>query len=203
MSVSLIVVAAAAGPVLGYSWSIVPVAVLAGLATAMAWAARKVLAPRWPDETGRRRFDRRFYSAVAGVALGALIIGARLLFVFGSPDSISQTFDNIFHLNAIQYIYQTGQASSLTIGGMTGIPFYPAAWHAFAALVGQLSGASIPVAVNAANLAIGALVWPLGCVYFCQQVFGQKMHAALLTGVLSAGFGAFPILMVDFGVLYP
>ncbi len=203
MSVSLVAVAALAGPVLGYSWSIVPVAVLACFATAMAWAVRKVLARRWPEETATRRFDKRFYAAVGGVALGALIIGARLVFVFGSPDSISQTFDNIFHLNAIQYIYQTGQASSLTIGGMTGIPFYPAAWHAFAALVGQLSGASIPVAVNAANLAIGALVWPLGCVYFCQQVFGQKMHAALLTGVLSAGFGAFPILMVDFGVLYP
>lgn len=199
-SVSLISVAAIICPFIGVPWSALPVLVLALVASAVAGvlSRRKRAALRSP-----RAFDVRFVFALLGTLLAAVIIGARLLYAFGAPDNISQTYDNIFHLNAIQYILHTQQASSFTVGGMTGIPFYPAGWHAVVSLAVQLSGTGIPVAVNATNLVIGALVWPMACIFLCQQVLGQSKMAAVLAGTLSAAFGAFPLMMVDFGVLYP
>lgn len=200
LSVSLISVAGLLCPFIGVRWSVLPVLGLAVLSSAVVFFISRRTRGTWRP---KRSFDAHFAYAVLGTLLAALIIGARLVYAFGSPENISQTFDNIFHLNAVQYILHTGEASSLTVGSMTGIPFYPAGWHAAVALVAQLSGASIPVAVNATNLVIGAVVWPAGCVLFCQQVLGQSKIAAILAGVLSAAFGAFPIMMVDFGVLYP
>jgi hypothetical protein len=199
-SVSLISVAAVVCPLIGVEWSVLPVLGLALLASAVAFFISRGTRRTWRPE---RSFDTNFTFALLGMLLATVIIGARLIYAFGSPENISQTYDNIFHLNAVQYILHTGQASSLTVGGMTGIPFYPAGWHAVVSLAAQLSGTSIPVAVNATNLVIGAVVWPLGCVLFCQQVLGQSKMAASLAGVLSAAFGAFPLMMVDFGVLYP
>lgn len=199
-SVSLVAVTAVLCPMVGIAWSMLPVAILALVAAAVAY----VLARRRPRSwTSQRSFDARFGFAMLGTVVAAVIIGARLVYAFGSPDNISQTYDNIFHLNAIQYILNTGQASSFTVGGMTGIPFYPAGWHAVVSLTAQLSGSDIPVSVNATNLVIGGFVWPVGCIYLCQQVLGQSRIAALLAGAVSAGFGAFPLMMVDFGVLYP
>lgn len=200
LSVSLIAVAALICPILGVSWSMLPVLVLTALATATAFAVSRRGLVTW---TPPRSADSRFRAALVGTVLAATLIGARLIYAFGSPGSISQTYDNIFHLNAIQYILHTQQASSLTVGGMTGIPFYPAGWHAVVSLTAQLSGASIPVAVNSTNLIIGAVVWPLSCILLCQQLLGQSRMAAVLAGIVSAGFGAFPLMMVDFGVLYP
>lgn len=199
-SVSLISVTAVLCPFIGVPWSVLPVLALAGAASAVAFGISGLTRTIWRPQ---RAFDTRFVFALLGTLLAVVIIGARLVYAFGSPDNISQTYDNIFHLNAIQYILHTHQASSLTVGGMTGIPFYPAGWHAVVSLTAQLSGASIPVAVNATNLVIGAVVWPIACILFCQQVLGQAKMAALLAGVLSAAFSAFPLMMVDFGVLYP
>lgn len=199
-SVSLISVTAVVCPFIGVPWSAVPVLVLALVASAVAFVSNRRSRRTWRPQ---RAFDSRFAFAMLGTLLAAVIIGARLVYAFGTPDSISQTYDNIFHLNAIQYILHTGQASSLTVGGMTGIPFYPAGWHAVVSLSAQLTGASIPVAVNASNLVIGAVVWPMACILFCQQVLGQSKMTALLAGVLSAAFSSFPLMMVDFGVLYP
>lgn len=169
-SVSLIAVAAVACPYVGIPWSLLPVVVLAAAASAVAFLLRRRAPVGWQPQ---RSFDARFGFAMLGTLLAAVIIGARLIYAFGSPDSISQTYDNIFHLNAIQYILHTGQASSFTVGSMTGIPFYPAGWHAVVSLTAQLSGTGIPAAVNATNLVIGAFVWPVGCIYLCQQVLGQ------------------------------
>lgn len=203
LSVSLVAVAAILAPYFMIPWSIVPVAVLAVLASAVAYLARILARRRWTEAESPRSFDRRFYIALLSLFFAAAILSYQLATAFGSPENISQTFDNIFHLNAIQYILETHKASSLTIGGMTGIPFYPAAWHAVVSLTVQLSAVSIPVAVSATNIAIGAVVWPLGCIWLSQQVLGKGPLVSLVAGTLSTGFGSFPLMMVDFGVLYP
>jgi hypothetical protein len=140
---------------------------------------------------------------VAAAGLAAILNGGRMLAAIGSPDSFSQTFDNVFHLNAIRYILDTGSGSSLTIGSMTGGGFYPAAWHDLVSLLLQLGGGSIPEAVNVVNLCIGALVWPAGCLYLTRVFAGPQPAPLLCAGILSAAFGAYPLLMIDFGVLYP
>ena len=70
-------------------------------------------------------------------------------------------------------------------------------------LVTLLSGASIPVAVNAVTIAIGAVFWPCACLFLVRQVVGARAVGILAAGILSAAFAAFPYLMMDFGVLYP
>lgn len=48
--------------------------------------------------------------------VGAGLIAHRLKLILETPDAISQTYDAIFHYNALQYIHDTGNASSLTLG---------------------------------------------------------------------------------------
>lgn len=203
LSMALVSVAGLLAPFLKIPWSLWPVAGLTAVAALGALGIRRALPAKWREPHGGRGIDQRFWWALGGAVVGGAIICARMVEIIGSPEHISQTFDNIFHLNAIRYIEDTGQASSLTLGAMTGGGFYPAGWHAFISLVTQTSAAPIPVAVNAGNIAIASIAWPLGCVYLCQQALGQRRDAAVIAGILSAGFGAFPLLMIHFGVLYP
>lgn len=204
LSVSLIAVAAVVAAPLSVPWSMIPVLALTILAAAAVWLLRKGAERRQPfDKVPDRNKISGNRAAYLGTAVAAVLIGARMLYAIGSPSNFSQTFDNIFHLNAVAFIAQTHQASSFTIGEMTGISFYPAAWHAVVSLVGQLSGSSIPVAVNAVNLVIAALVWPLGMILFTRMVVGSSWLAMTLAGIMSAAFGSFPLMMADFGVLYP
>ncbi|WP_136609635.1 DUF6541 family protein [Sinomonas albida] len=146
---------------------------------------------------------RRAAPAALGLLVGAALLGSAMMRVFGAPDHISQTTDNIFHLNAIRYIMDTGSASSLTVGQMTGISFYPAVWHAFGALIVQLSGASIPVAASSLTIAIAAIVWPSGVLYLARQALPDSRIASLAAGIVAAGYPAHPILLAMWGVLYP
>jgi hypothetical protein len=86
---------------------------------------------------------------------------------------------------------------------MTGGGFYPAAWHDLVALVVSITGTEIPVGVNVVNIVVGALIWPLGCIFLAHQILGHRVVVSVAAGILSAGFGAFPLLLLDFGVLYP
>lgn len=142
------------------------------------------------------------------VSLGAVLIAValvawRCLVAFGEPGHISQSYDNVFHLNTLRYIIETGQASSLTIGGMTDQPYYPAGWHATVAAIGLGLGLDIPTAVNVVNTAIAAVCWPLSTVLLVRTVLPRSMVATVGAALGAASMGAFPLLMLDFGVLYP
>lgn len=169
------------------------------------WGSFTDLLPR----TGTARTAR---SRTAGWVAAAFAVGAGLILVqvalaFITPGSFSQTFDNVFHLNGVRYILDTGSASSLTMSKMTSgdaAPyFYPAAWHGLAAALIQMTGLPIAVAVNVLNMSIAAAVWPLGCMMLTRAVAGNRPVAVGAAGVLSAAFAAFPLLLLDFGVLYP
>src|SRR5207249_5985316 len=81
--------------------------------------------------------------------------------------------------------------------------FYPAAWHDMASLLVQMTGAPVSVAANVLNICVAMVVWPLGCMLLTRIVVGPKPYAVAAAGILSAGFTGFPILLLDFGVLYP
>lgn len=143
----------------------------------------------------------------AAFAAGAALILVELALAFITPDNFSQTFDNVFHLNGVRYILDTGSASSLTMSKMTSgdeAPyFYPAAWHGLAVALIQMTGLPIVVAVNVLNMAIAAVVWPLGCMLLTRTVAGNRPVAVGAAGILSALFAPFPILLLNWGVLYP
>jgi len=206
-TVTCVAVAATGGQLIGVRWGVLPVMVAALLLAAIVAGARFLWRTRWPrPHAGDGRAS--LVAAGGGLLFALVAIGARFTTIFGAPNHISQTFDNVFHLNAIRYILDTGAASPLTTGSLTyefdgRTSFYPDMWHALVALVVDVTGASIPVGVNVVNIAIAGLIWPLACMFLVRTVAGARPVAILAAGVLSAGFAAFPALMVDFGVLYP
>ena len=146
-------------------------------------------------------------SAMAGAALGGTCAAVAVARGIGQPDVFPQTFDAIFHLSAVWRVLHTGDGSSLTLGTVSApgrsVAFYPGAWHDVVALVAETSGASVVVAANAVSIGIAALVWPLGCVLLARQVVGSRPGVLFAAGVLSAGFGASPYLLLSYGTLWP
>lgn len=189
--------------VLPFRWAVwtwlVSVIVLVGAAVVVRLVLRRlglfgedIAEPRW--------WRPRSLAPFVAVGVAAAVLTPRLLAVFGAPDTISQTFDDIYHLNAVRYVLDTGliAPTKQIIPG-----FYPSLWHAYAATVAQLSGASIPTVVNATSIVLAAVVWPISAIFLTRQIIGSSVPATLTAAALSVGLAAFPILMIDFGVLYP
>lgn len=141
--------------------------------------------------------------STAGIGLGALLVAATLVAAWGHPGAFSQTIDDVFHLNALTWIKETGSASSLTLGQLNGSAFYPAAWHGVVSLTMALSGQTAPIAIFAVSAVIATAIWVPGCIYLCRHLLGASGLLPVVSGVASGAFAAFPLLLLDFGVLYP
>lgn len=146
-------------------------------------------------------------SGIAGAAIGGTCAAVAVVRGIGRPEVFPQTFDALFHLSAVWRVLHTGDASSLTLGSVSApghsAAFYPAAWHDVVALVAQVSGAHVVVAVNCVSIAIATVVWPLGCVFLARQLVGDRPGVLFAAGVLSAAFGASPYLLLSYGTLWP
>ena len=140
---------------------------------------------------------------VGALATAFVVISAQLVWAFADPDNIAQRFDNIVHLNSVRYAVETANASAFNIGATSDIAFYPNAWHALASLVSVTTSATVPVAVNVANIAVSALLWPASVTGLALTLAGERAAVAVSAAVLSTGFGAFPALFFNWGVLYP
>jgi len=138
----------------------------------------------------------------AGIATGIVLVTLRVGAEIGEPAAISQTNDAAFHLNALRFAVETGHASPLVISNVTGASsVYPSGWHVLTALIPQLSGASVEVAANMSTLVLSATVWPIGIAYLTRIVAGPI--AAAIAAAMSSSIAAFPLLLVQWGVLYP
>lgn len=202
ITVSLIALAAVGAPIVGLSWSWLPVVLLTGAVGGVALVLSHLLVRQHGRTTTPGGWKAGVVYLLATV-IGGFLIGRRIVAAVGTPESFSQTFDNVFHLNAVRYIQDSGSGSSMSLSTFTGGTFYPAAWHDVVALIATMAGAEIPVAVNVVNLVVGALVWPLGCIYLVHTVVGRRVAGTITAAILAAAFGAFPLLLIDFGVLYP
>lgn len=183
----------------GVPWRPLPAAAaVVGLA-AVAWVVRRAL--RLPPVPVRRPDGLRAI-LVAGLVVGALYTALRLGLYITDPTAISQTNDAAFHLSALRFAIDTGAASPLEISRVIGATsFYPSGWHVLAALVPQATGASIAVAANTVSIVLGAVVWPLGVAYLVRTLAGTL--AAAVSAALAGFVPAFPLLLVQWGVLYP
>ena len=199
LSAALIAVSATVAPIVRLRWSVLPVVLVTTVvAVVVGWMRH-----RWWQGAHDPYARVTWWAAIVGGGLGALLIAWQLVHAFVGPTEISQTFDNVAHLNMVRSALDTGSASGFDIGTVAGVPFYPNGWSSLASLVAATAGVSVPIAVNGTNIVIGALVWPASCVALAVVVFRGSSAAALVAGVLSSAFGAFPILLFDFGVLYP
>lgn len=201
LSLGVIVLTATATPFLGVTFGVLPVGVATALLASLGFFLGR-LSPQ-QQHAGQGRSTLAKLAPFIAVTVAAVLLGWRTFQVLGSPGSISQTYDAVFHLNSVRFALDTGQASSLTIGAMTGGGFYPAGWNAVAAFVASTTGAAVPVAVNITSIVLAAVFWPLSCLLMTTWVAGRQTAATIATGIACASLGAFPLLMMDFGVLYP
>lgn len=206
LGVATIAVVAIAYGVLGVPWALWTVGLAVVAVATIAWLSCR----RLPLAGGSARSRMGVLLLAGGLAAGGVIGALRLALYMGDPAAVSQTNDAVFHLNALRWIAETGSASSLDLTGVVGSSsFYPAAWHAVTSLVVAASGASIPVAANAVSFVLVALIWPLGIAWLAEAIVHPVAARAwapavpAAAGALSAGLLTFPLLMLEWGVLYP
>jgi hypothetical protein len=210
VTVAVVAMVAVLGGVFNFRFGLWPVA--AGIAVTAVLSAGLSLLLRWRRVERPPRDPHGYSLAVAFGAVVAAVIGG-VTFITGvkRPDAISQTWDAVFHYDAVRYIEQTGKASPLTIAtvGQPGVKgaFYPDAWHVMAALLAELTHAPVTVAASVTCLVVAAIVWPLSCLLLARHLFGnvgaRAVAAVVITGMLSSLFGPFPWMMTGWGVLWP
>lgn len=198
VSTTIAAAAASVAPLVGLRWGLIPLAIMTVVVTAIAVVLRR-FAGAEPGPTARRT------ALVVGASLAVTAAATAIVYAraFASPENIAQRFDNIVHLNAIALAVEAGSASPFQIGSTSDIGFYPNGWHALTTLAVELTGATIPVAVNGSNLAIVSLLWPASTMALAGALFAQRRTAYVVSAALSMGFGAFPALFFNWGVLYP
>lgn len=198
------------GGFLGIEWSIWVYAAGTVLTAAAAWVATafwtKNLNSALPADQSAPGGWRTVLVPLVAVAVAGAMVSRRVMQLIGQPEHFAQNFDNVFHLNAIRHVLETGNASSLTLGelqGEGGVGVYPAVWHSFAALTVQLTDATVALAENSINIVSASVVWTLACVFFTRSVFGNNPLITLVAAVLSASQIAFPFLLLVWGPLFP
>jgi hypothetical protein len=199
--------AAAAAPLrLPFAWwePVVVALVIAAVVTGVrALRRRRIL----PARLGR--WTRREVLTVAIVLLAAIASAGTAAAGIGSWNHVSQTYDGVFHLNAVAWIQATGDGSSFDLYRMThpgtGNEFYPAAWHDLVASVTGAAGAGIPVATNAVWVAMQVVVWMPGIALLAATVAPARHRAlaASLGALAAVGLVGFPDLLLAWGTLYP
>ncbi|MBN9210069.1 MAG: hypothetical protein BGO45_00710 [Microbacterium sp. 71-36] len=199
VSIAILGISATLAPLLGLGWSPLPILLVTLLAAGAAFGLRRWVGPEPGDRTPRAPFAW----GLLALAAAAVAIALQMISVFGAPGNISQTFDAIVHLNTVAYAVAQHDASAFHIGATSDIGFYPNGWHTVAALAAEMTGVSVPVAVNAATIALGAVAWPVSVVALSAALLGERTAVLVSSAALSTGFGAFPLLLLYFGVLYP
>lgn len=183
------------GPVWVLGTTVVGVGVCALWSWATPWGRRT---PRW--------------SPLSAAAAGQYLIGQVIALVFMvplfltalvEPTTIAQRYDNAFHLNAIEAIIRTGEATPFDTGQLLRGAVYPNSWHTAAALVQELSGLGLPQTVHALTLVTVLGVWPLSVWLLVEVLVRPGAVARLVTGPLTLAFSGFPLVLLNWGLVYP
>lgn len=207
IGVSLGIVAAASvlAPMLGLRWGPLPVAIAAAVVAAIAIALRVADRTVLADDAAARSVGTR--QPWIWVSLAVAFLGWIVVLVLGirDPGNPSQLYDGLFHLNAVEFIASTGDASPLHMTMATPnqeTSFYPTLWHAVVSLVVPVAG-SVVAATNIVTVAVIALIWPVALATLTATAFPQRPQAALWAPLLGFGFSVFPLGFLNWGVLYP
>lgn len=187
-------------------WSVWALIVWSGIWFVSGWGIRRLL-PRSFSVTEHGGHVKVPVKTIAiGVTLSAIVTIGASAYAMKSPFRPAQTWDAVFHLNAVRHIVDTGLGSTLTLGAAAnsdGSPaFYPAGWHDFVALVASVCG-DVVVATNVVAILIMAIVWPLGAALLTYAIAPSLRFAPLAAALLAGASIAFPERVASYGTLWP
>ena len=200
----------------GIPWNLISFVPVAAVMVAAAAGVMHLVGRRWPSAVPDASSEAAenwagntvplAWPVVGAVLGGFLTLHATQHMVFG-PETFSQTLDNSFHMNAIRWIQEHGDASSLTLGAVAAAnqepTFYPAGWHDFVYLIYSTTGTSIATATIVMILLAAGIIWPCSLVAMCLSIPHLRPLQALAIPALTCGFFAFPGLLLFWGVLFP
>ncbi len=177
------------------------VAIVAGLQLALG---------RWRDRDAEARAMSVGPALVvlAGVVVGAVLIG--LAAIRGMPhwQSIPSTWDAVWHANTIRFILDTGLASPTHMGDLRNVEthdalYYPSTFHALASLQCQLTGAAPTTAYTLNSLAVSVWLFPASAAMLTWSFVRPRADewkaagSAAAAAALSASFTAVPYVEFD------
>lgn len=198
------------GPVLLVT--LVLFAVVALLALVAVWLAPRVhlrlpgTRPERPEPAQPLGWRRLLLhtAVIVGPGAAAATWAARGM---ASPARVNQTFDAVFHYNAVNLVVERHSAdpaifSLLSDPSSPPSGFYPPVFHAIAALGVMDGGAQVVQAANATAVLI-TLIWPIGVSLLVRSLTGRSLLALTIGSASAALVGLFPTTLLTFGVLWP
>ena len=209
LSFALIAVSAIVLGKIGIAWNLISFVVVAVVLVATAAGLMWLVGRRWPALTSAEwpGNDVPVAWPVVGAVLGGFLVLHMTEDMVYGPEAFSQSLDNSFHMNAIRWIQEHGDASSLTLGAVSAADqqpaFYPAGWHDFVSLIYSTTGTSIATATIVTVLLAASILWPCSLVALSLSIPKLRRLQALAIPALTCGFAAFPGLLLRWGVLFP
>ena len=209
LSFALVAVSAIVLGKTGIAWSLISFVVVAAVLVAAAAGVMHLVGRRWPALASASwpGNDVPVAWPVVGAVLGGFLVLHMTEDMVYGPEAFSQSLDNSFHMNAIRWIQEHGDASSLTLGAVSAADqqpaFYPAGWHDFVSLIYSTTGTSIATATIVTVLLAAGILWPCSLVALSLSIPKLRRLQALAIPAMICGFAAFPGLLLRWGVLFP
>lgn len=173
-------------------------AVGGGLGTLNDAVGRLVARPR------ELRWAERGWLA-ATWALGGGVLAAAMMVGMRHADQPAQAWDTVYHVNALWFIRDTGNASSLgafaRMYGDTAAPYYPAVWHGIVAVAPGFD--RVTEAANASSIVLGSVIWIGGLVALARVVWPTMALPVVFTPLLAATYVTFPAIAVSMLGVWP
>jgi hypothetical protein len=182
---------------IGWRWSpwipLTPVLI----ATAGWVLTRRVGSSPRGEAAARGGQPRRRYlvgSITVGIVAQLVPVGIGM----GRPGRLLTAYDAVGHFSMVEYIRETGRASSLAISGMNTLDgssqgFYGAAWHAVVATIWPLADAA--VVFNIGFFVPAAAIWTIGLCYLAQSAFPARPRVWCWAAAMSASGVALPLYL--------
>ena len=101
---SVIAITALANQFLPFRWGVVPVLATTVIIAALVFGAARLWRSRAPEPVLPSGSRGLWLAGIGGLVFAFVAIARRFMDIVGEPNHISQTFDNVFHLNAIAHI---------------------------------------------------------------------------------------------------
>ena len=198
ISMAIAGLAAIGASFVGLRWSLVPYG-LACAALIAACGAARALGITLPPTRLRASLlalpSKRQAVAWAAALLAALAVCLVPLFVVArTPGAILERYDALYHLNALAFIRDRGDGSSLSMNALTRTDLsaasYPAGFHDLASLVPI---ANIPIVLNGSVLVLAVVPWVVGNALLAAVVFPRVRWAGPTAAIGAALVPASPV----------